>query len=347
MLTSTQCTCSSSGLYNLTGVTSANDDCDDTRSAVSPAGTETCATAYDDDCDGSTNDVGATSCTTYYYDGDADGYGLSTSTQCTCSSSGSYSTTDSTDCDDADSTIHPGATDPVATGDQVDQDCDTFIDEDGVGYGDIVLTEFQANGTLSADWFEIYNDGLYDISLDRWTVTLCHEAATGMSTPPFLAGTDCDSSVVLDMNSDSSTPMTLGAGEYMVLCYSPGHFTVSSTCDDRWQDYDSPTYASTNDLEPYMGGILIELDGTTIDEVTWWQDSTGNDDWPYSTVGSIQLDIDAINSVTDLPADLNDDYGTSNNTFDIWCASSGLTGASTYSTGYDGTPGTVNLDCGP
>ena len=33
--------------------------CDDTRSSVNPSATETCATSYDDDCDGDDNDEGA------------------------------------------------------------------------------------------------------------------------------------------------------------------------------------------------------------------------------------------------------------------------------------------------
>jgi len=48
-------------------------DCDDTRASVNPGATETCGTAYDDDCDGSANDLDATGCTPFYADVDGDG----------------------------------------------------------------------------------------------------------------------------------------------------------------------------------------------------------------------------------------------------------------------------------
>ncbi|MFZ5477806.1 MAG: MopE-related protein [Myxococcota bacterium] len=132
-----------------TSTSAGGTDCDDTRATVNTAATESCSTAYDDDCDSSTNDPGATGCTTYYYDGDNDGYGT-TASQCTCSASGSYDVRSSTDCDDADSTISPVGTE---TCDGVDEDCDGtaddgavdletwHADDDGDGYGDATSTQ--------------------------------------------------------------------------------------------------------------------------------------------------------------------------------------------------------------
>lgn len=96
-------------------------DCNDTLAAVHPGAGETCATDYDDDCDGSSNELDATSCTDVYLDSDGDGFGDAASSACYCFASGSF-TSDSTDCDDAAATVFPAAAEIV--GDGIDQDCD-------------------------------------------------------------------------------------------------------------------------------------------------------------------------------------------------------------------------------
>ncbi len=121
------------------GYVADSTDCDDTESAVNPGETEVC-NSIDDDCDSSIDEgLGAT----LYADVDGDGYGDGGSSVSTCASPVGY-VTDSTDCDDADAAIHPGATELC---DGVDNDCDGSIDEglsgssyyadlDSDGYGD-------------------------------------------------------------------------------------------------------------------------------------------------------------------------------------------------------------------
>ena len=84
-------------------------DCDDGRSLVNPGASERCSTGFDDDCDGDTNDLGATSCVTRYNDGDRDGYGVTSDSECRCDASDDYTTTTSGDCDDGHDRTHPGA----------------------------------------------------------------------------------------------------------------------------------------------------------------------------------------------------------------------------------------------
>lgn len=96
------------------GYTEQEGDCDDSNAAVGPAATEDPGNGIDDDCDGIT-DLGA-------QDLDGDGYA------------------GTSDCDDGDPTLHPGA---VEKADAVDNDCDGIVDEgtpvyddDGDGYNE-------------------------------------------------------------------------------------------------------------------------------------------------------------------------------------------------------------------
>ena len=103
------------------GYSVAQGDCNDNNAAIHPGAIEVC-NAVDDDCDGLI-DEGVT--TTYYRDADVDGYGNAAVTISACSLPSGY-VSNSTDCNDANAAIHPGATE-VCNG--VDDDCDGLIDE--------------------------------------------------------------------------------------------------------------------------------------------------------------------------------------------------------------------------
>ena len=120
------------------GSRTTSTDCDDAIATVYPGATESC-NMVDDDCDGTVDDGVQT---TYYRDVDTDTYGNLSVTYAACSLPSGY-VTNSTDCDDADSSDHPGGTE-VCNGD--DEDCDSVVDDgvkstvypdtDGDGYGD-------------------------------------------------------------------------------------------------------------------------------------------------------------------------------------------------------------------
>lgn len=106
----------------------------------------------DDDDTGGGNGGGGTGSTcengltpnTYYQDTDLDGYGIASISQSACEQPTGFVSL-STDCDDTNANIHPGATE--ITSDGIDQDCDGgqdtmmcenpdtyFLDEDNDGY---------------------------------------------------------------------------------------------------------------------------------------------------------------------------------------------------------------------
>lgn len=117
--------------YNIAGETFANDndgdgydfdvDCDDTNPDINPGATEIC-NLEDDNCDGNI-DEGVM--TTYYADADGDGYGDAASTILGCFPPDGY-VENSTDCNDADAAVNPGASE-ICNG--MDDNCDGNIDE--------------------------------------------------------------------------------------------------------------------------------------------------------------------------------------------------------------------------
>lgn len=108
------------------GFASRSGDCDDTNAAVNPGASEAC-NDRDDDCDGTPDDGLAT--LTYYRDRDGDGYGDNAHSTVDCAMpTGWIGNND--DCDDNNSSVHPGGND--ANCDGIDQDCRAGADSQPV-----------------------------------------------------------------------------------------------------------------------------------------------------------------------------------------------------------------------
>ncbi len=133
-------------------------DCNDLSATVYPGATEVTADGIDQNCD---------SFDACYTDADADGYGSTvpmTGSSGACTS-GTGGAPVSTDCNDAVSSINPGATEVVA--DYVDQDCDLvdacYTDTDDDGYGTTVVVDGSSLSCLSGTG-AITNDDCDDAS---------------------------------------------------------------------------------------------------------------------------------------------------------------------------------------
>lgn len=135
------------------GYSVADGDCDDgaNGAGVFPGAVETCATLYDDNCDGDPNNVNATGCSSFYVDGDGDGYGSSV-TECVCAP-GSRHSNRGDDCYDQNSAVWPGQLGwySIHRGDgSYDYDCNS-------------VQERQNNETGECDWpceiFDGFDDG--------------------------------------------------------------------------------------------------------------------------------------------------------------------------------------------
>jgi hypothetical protein len=216
-----------------TGYVANDDDCDDSKAAVSPVGVEVCD-SIDNNCDGATDETTATDALTWYRDVDADTYGTSATTTKACTKPTGY-VASSTDCNDGAAAINPAATELC---DLVDNDCDSTIDESSAAdaatwYLDIDGDNYGVSTTTTKACTR--PSGYASVSTD------CNDASAAISP----AATEvCDS---VDNDCDSSTDEGVTTTYYRDAdgdgygvstttkadCSLPsGYSTLSTDCDD-------------------------------------------------------------------------------------------------------------------
>ncbi len=252
------------------GYSESGDDCDDTDPLIHPGALEVCD-GVDNDCSGVADDgIGYE----WYVDQDGDGYGDPTGAITACDQPEGY-VADSSDCDDTDASIHPGAPEPC---DGLDNDCDGEVDggteqtwyrdADGDGYGTDTDTVFGCDapeGYVSEagdcdDGDSAVNPGV-------------EEACDGLDN-------DCDGEVdeglerltyYPDLDGDG-----VGAEEGAVeACSRPENYvTTGGDCDDS----DAAVHPGADEL---CNGIDDDCNGTVDDgwvSSTWYADLDG-DGW--------------------------------------------------------------------
>ena len=260
-----------------TGFVTNNTDCNDSNSAVYPGATETCNTV-DDDCDGTT-DEGVQS--TFYADADGDGFGeLATSTDACTAPTGYVS--NSTDCDDSDNAVYPGATE---TCNDIDDDCDGtaddglptttyYVDGDGDGFGT----------TTSADFCEDPGVGYATNNTD------CNDTNAQINT----TATELCNGVDDNCNNqtDEGLPFTdyyvdsdgdgYGAGTAASFCANPGasYATTNTDCNNG----NANIYPGATET---CNGVDDDCDGSTDEGVlnTYYADADGDG---YGNSGNTQ-----------------------------------------------------------
>jgi len=144
---------SNNGCVGPTSYVDNADDCNDLDATIHPSAAEVCD-EIDNNCDG-TVDENVQSI--WYLDYDGDGFGNGSYPLYACTQPAN-SSSDSTDCDDSDGEIYPGADEYC---DNIDQDCDGiamdedsldallwYLDSDEDGYGDEAISVYSCDEVL-------------------------------------------------------------------------------------------------------------------------------------------------------------------------------------------------------
>jgi hypothetical protein len=260
------------------GVTTDEGDCNDTDAAVHPFAPEVCD-GVDQDCDGLV-DNGVLE--TFFTDADHDGYGDPTTATAACSGD----TKDATDCDDTERDVHPGATESC---DQLDNDCDGSVDEDGEtwwyhdgdrdGYGD------GSTGRLSCDPGDDAAQPGDCNDQDAHISPRSTETCDGVDN-------DCDGAVdegligtwYIDYDGDG-----YGSSLYTTTaCYPPAGWTDNADdCDDTDSAISPGATETCDHIDDDCDGTIDEADASGAP--TWYLDADG-DGWGSTSATTVACD---------------------------------------------------------
>ncbi len=205
------------GSVDVTCTVISDGDCDDGNDDISPGEPELCD-SIDNDCDGSVDESDATDATTWYQDGDGDSYGNPSVSSVSCTQPSGY-VSDSSDCNDSDSSINPTTY--------------WYLDSDGDGYGSASYWVQQC--TQPSGYVSNYSD--------------CNDSRSsaypGATEYCNSYDDDCDGDTDEDSAVDASTWYQdydgdgYGSSTTTAACYQPtGYVANSSDC----YDYNAEAY---------------------------------------------------------------------------------------------------------
>ena len=238
------------------GTTVDTGDCNDADAAINPFAQEVCDELdTDEDCDGLIDgdddsvDLSGSGAT-YYADVDGDTYGDASSGTLLCEWPKGW-VMDSTDCDDADGAVYPGA--PELCND-ADDDCNPSVTEsDTAELGGVVYTDLQ--------------DAL-DAAADGDTITLCDGTFIGAFTVPdnvSLYGFKGAADTILETDGSGDPILTLeGAVSVTDLTFRNGSAITGGAIDGYTNtpvgdvSIDACTFDSN--VAVYGGAVIVEPD---------------------------------------------------------------------------------------
>lgn len=256
-----------------TGYVASNTDCDNNNAAVNPGAAEVC-NSIDDDCDSFIDEDAVNS---YYLDSDSDGYGnlSSMSSMVGCSAPSGYSS-NNTDCNDNNSTVHPNATEIC---NMLDEDCDGvfdnglpvfnyYTDSDGDSFG----------GSLSASTCAVLFGSYALIAGD------CDDASAAVNPNASEAcinsiDDDCDGLINEGCSPDQLAGESPATAQYVWTTFFPSCVvqthslsgtsssnysqSICLTGEDKWHYFTATSEAASIQVSSSANDILIELQNSS------------------------------------------------------------------------------------
>jgi len=280
------------------GYVSNFSDCNDANAAIKPGAPELCAdSTVDNNCDGTATgvDANASDKVTFYRDADSDGYGTSGTTSLACTVPTGY-VSNSTDCNDSNAAIKPGAAELCAdvgvdnncNGSTSDVDANAadkstfFRDADGDGYGTsgttslacTVPTGYVSNSTDCNDSNAAIKPGAPELCADSTVDNNCDGTATGVDT-------NASDKVTFYADADGDTYTLATGAKFCSGTTNTGYrATVSSPvdCDDtKATVYPSaPELCADATVDNNCNGNATEVDANASDKVTFYTDADGD-----------------------------------------------------------------------
>ncbi|MES2642913.1 MAG: MopE-related protein [Myxococcota bacterium] len=281
------------------GYSTIDGDCDDADPRVNPDADEACDDAdADEDCDGLADDADpdATGGLPAFRDEDGDGFGDPAETGSVCDAGDGW-VADDTDCDDGAAFVHPGADELC---DEIDDDCDGAVDEDGAvdapswfldddadGHGDAAVsveacvapTGHVAAGTDCDDLSSAVHPGAderCDGEDDDCDGTIDEDDAIDVAT--WYRDTDGDG----HGDATSST----------VDCDAPeGYVAGGADCDDGDAAVSPAATEACDaaDLDDDCDGVADDADSTATGKTGWYADADGDG---YGDAGAVTAACD-------------------------------------------------------
>lgn len=336
------------------GFTVAQGDCDDADPTVNPGADEVCDPAdVDEDCDGLADDAdgGVTGQTLTYLDADRDGWGDPLDRGAWwCDPPPDRAAPATGDCDDDDPSVNPAAADPT-DGTGRDEDCDGFVDEDGLVPGALLFTElYWRGGDTSTNyvpddpwqWIELANRAPARVFLGGFTLVLCKIDGSSLDHAPTAA--DCQPAETTRVTLPAAAQVA--AGDRLVACTDDADLACSAT----WTPAGDAMSFRNGWVALLAEGVTLGPAATTppvdlrLDAVGYYY-RDGTDYWPSAASKSMRLDDDALTTPGET---VNDTYGTpaeGGPSFTTWCAADAADAYTLHGTPRYGTPGAPNGSC--